>query len=241
MVFLESLIFIILYFYSSENYWRTTCTIRYDSVSNCSPSSYQTTVTVSSKKILEINLVAYSVNFQEKKLLYSKNNKTCFDNHQTDNLIYLFSRKNQNPLNQFRCELSPRTVSISSDIPVDNEDLLKKWAVDFIILKFVFFSIIQIILVLLCTPKSSQFQCLFPVISVTLRRIYGHNFFMERRTNTFQQCCCICLEEYQDDWSKQILELPCDHWFHRDCLNMWLEGKERVCPICKATIPERFL
>jgi hypothetical protein len=43
--------------------------------------------------------------------------------------------------------------------------------------------------------------------------------------------CGICLNRDETDW----LILPCKHYFHYVCLNIWLENKKN-CPICRKDI-----
>ena len=35
--------------------------------------------------------------------------------------------------------------------------------------------------------------------------------------------CCICLREYSDD--KDIVQLPCQHIFHKECIYIWFLKK----------------
>jgi hypothetical protein len=42
--------------------------------------------------------------------------------------------------------------------------------------------------------------------------------------------CTICLCDYED--KEKLKKLKCEHMFHNECLNNWLD-KEKVCPICK--------
>ncbi|GFP81549.1 E3 ubiquitin-protein ligase rnf181 [Phtheirospermum japonicum] len=47
--------------------------------------------------------------------------------------------------------------------------------------------------------------------------------------------CYICLVEYDDGESVRIL--PCQHEFHRSCVDKWLkEIHSRVCPLCRGDI-----
>ncbi|XP_038697079.1 uncharacterized protein LOC119993859 isoform X2 [Tripterygium wilfordii] len=57
----------------------------------------------------------------------------------------------------------------------------------------------------------------------------------------FQKCqleetaqCYICLVEYEEGDSLRIL--PCNHEFHRACIDKWLKEIHRVCPLCRGDI-----
>ncbi|KAG0264893.1 hypothetical protein BGZ95_003473 [Linnemannia exigua] len=41
--------------------------------------------------------------------------------------------------------------------------------------------------------------------------------------------CSICLGEYED--LDELRHLPCDHYFHQECVDEWLKLK-RTCPLC---------
>ena len=49
--------------------------------------------------------------------------------------------------------------------------------------------------------------------------------------------CTICLEEFGD--GERLIQLPCDHNFHINCLNAWLRFHV-VCPNCRANIRARL-
>ncbi|GKV10525.1 hypothetical protein SLEP1_g21874 [Rubroshorea leprosula] len=46
--------------------------------------------------------------------------------------------------------------------------------------------------------------------------------------------CYICLVEYEDGDSLRIL--PCNHEFHKLCIDKWLKEIHRVCPLCRGDI-----
>ncbi|KAJ7943972.1 RING finger protein [Quillaja saponaria] len=46
--------------------------------------------------------------------------------------------------------------------------------------------------------------------------------------------CYICLVEYEDGDSMRVL--PCNHEFHRTCIDKWLKEIHRVCPLCRGDI-----
>ena len=45
--------------------------------------------------------------------------------------------------------------------------------------------------------------------------------------------CSICLERY--DKNDKIMNLKCNHKFHKDCLNEWLQNNN-TCPQCRENI-----
>lgn len=47
--------------------------------------------------------------------------------------------------------------------------------------------------------------------------------------------CSICLCDYEDQ--EDLRQLPCDHYFHKECVDEWLKLK-RTCPLCKRDITE---
>lgn len=47
--------------------------------------------------------------------------------------------------------------------------------------------------------------------------------------------CSICLEEYVDEESI-VKELPCQHYFHTECIDEWLTTQRNECPLCKCKV-----
>ena len=45
--------------------------------------------------------------------------------------------------------------------------------------------------------------------------------------------CSICMEEV--NIGEQVTDLPCHHWFHEQCITMWL-GEHDTCPHCRKGI-----
>lgn len=52
-----------------------------------------------------------------------------------------------------------------------------------------------------------------------------------------QEECSICLESYQE--RDKIVQLTCNHIFHKDCIREWLQIKQNNCPLCR--LPVRLL
>jgi len=47
--------------------------------------------------------------------------------------------------------------------------------------------------------------------------------------------CAICTENYEV--GEQVLDLPCDHFYHTPCIKPWLM-KKSICPYCNHPIRE---
>ncbi|CAD5176914.1 E3 ubiquitin-protein ligase At1g63170-like [Musa acuminata AAA Group] len=53
----------------------------------------------------------------------------------------------------------------------------------------------------------------------------------ERFVSNEDAVCCICLAKYVDN--DELRELPCTHFFHKDCVDKWLKINA-LCPLCKS-------
>ncbi|KAG0004820.1 hypothetical protein BGZ65_012619 [Modicella reniformis] len=53
--------------------------------------------------------------------------------------------------------------------------------------------------------------------------------------NRISTSCPICLCDYED--LEELRHLPCDHYFHKDCVDEWLKLK-RTCPLCKHDVAQ---
>ena len=51
-------------------------------------------------------------------------------------------------------------------------------------------------------------------------------------TATFFQCG-ICMDSFHE--SEELKMLPCDHIFHVDCMNQWIQNN-KTCPFCEQAI-----
>ena len=47
--------------------------------------------------------------------------------------------------------------------------------------------------------------------------------------------CVICVEDFHDGEGLRVL--PCEHYFHRQCIDEWLINHSAVCPLCKYEVP----
>lgn len=48
------------------------------------------------------------------------------------------------------------------------------------------------------------------------------------------QECAVCLSFI--DLGQYVIDLPCDHKFHSECIRKWLQSRA-TCPICRIAIP----
>ena len=46
--------------------------------------------------------------------------------------------------------------------------------------------------------------------------------------------CSICLDDFKED--DILKKLNCEHIFHKDCLEPWLNNNNRNCPLCRTDI-----
>lgn len=42
--------------------------------------------------------------------------------------------------------------------------------------------------------------------------------------------CSVCLTAFEEH--DEVVELPCGHHFHRECITKWLSECRRTCPLC---------
>ncbi|GFP81497.1 E3 ubiquitin-protein ligase at4g11680 [Phtheirospermum japonicum] len=60
----------------------------------------------------------------------------------------------------------------------------------------------------------------------------------ERAISGEDAVCCICLAKYVNN--DELRELPCSHFFHKECVDKWLKINAS-CPLCKAEVGETIL
>jgi hypothetical protein len=49
--------------------------------------------------------------------------------------------------------------------------------------------------------------------------------------------CTVCQEHYGA--SETVTQLPCKHFFHKECITMWLKDN-KLCPVCMSdVVPEQ--
>ncbi|KAE9452268.1 hypothetical protein C3L33_15838, partial [Rhododendron williamsianum] len=60
----------------------------------------------------------------------------------------------------------------------------------------------------------------------------------ERTISGEDAVCCICLAKYANN--DELRELPCSHFFHKECVDKWLKINA-LCPLCKGEVGESIL
>ena len=59
-------------------------------------------------------------------------------------------------------------------------------------------------------------------------------FAQARRDSSGQETCAICVEEFQEKDTTRVL--PCNHFFHPQCIDPWLTDHSSMCPLCKQSV-----
>lgn len=62
----------------------------------------------------------------------------------------------------------------------------------------------------------------------------SHSTLDKRTARHDFSMCGICLEDYTD--GEHLLELPCGHKYHPQCIGPWLTEQSTHCPICRADV-----
>lgn len=60
---------------------------------------------------------------------------------------------------------------------------------------------------------------------------YNTYVYDNQYSNPYTNTCTICLENYKK--GELIIELPCKHLFHKECLSKWF-NHNNICPLCKS-------
>lgn len=55
--------------------------------------------------------------------------------------------------------------------------------------------------------------------------------YSELTNTSMNDICSVCQENFNNDEIVKIL--PCNHYFHKDCIEQWLSNYHHKCPICR--------
>ena len=64
-------------------------------------------------------------------------------------------------------------------------------------------------------------------------KIDEENLKILRKNSNFENCS-VCKDDFELE--QQIVNLPCKHSFHEDCLSPWLTERNS-CPTCRFELP----
>lgn len=73
-------------------------------------------------------------------------------------------------------------------------------------------------------PTSKSAIDSLPIVPITVQNV------------SKQDNCTVCMEEYKEN-EPNVVQLPCNHLFHKVCLIGWLKD-HNVCPVCRYELPE---
>lgn len=59
-------------------------------------------------------------------------------------------------------------------------------------------------------------------------QVRPYSWFVNARDRVLDNACTICLESYGE--GDEVVELGCGHFFHRGCVDCWMEV---TCPVCR--------
>ena len=80
-------------------------------------------------------------------------------------------------------------------------------------------------------PNNDKFRSKLPDFAKNLPKSIYHVY--QYNNKNMGKECVICLENFVI--GKEILTLPCFHFFHVDCISKWMM-KKKLCPICLSSI-----
>jgi len=98
--------------------------------------------------------------------------------------------------------------------------------------------VVVLIMVILCAPALIYIFQRFRIGSQAATELELDELpqeVYEGDNDSDEEMCSICINGY--DRGDQLVRLPCDHRFHRDCIASWLRIK-RICPLCRHDIRE---
>ncbi|BFZ58710.1 hypothetical protein PYCC9005_005775 [Savitreella phatthalungensis] len=94
-------------------------------------------------------------------------------------------------------------------------------------------TLLAVYLILHLRRRKMHLANILPPAYIT--RLDRHAYLPKDGVNTE---CVICLDTFIDD--EEVLQLPCHHVYHPDCITKWLVERKRVCPICKSDVVAAF-
>lgn len=87
------------------------------------------------------------------------------------------------------------------------------------------------------TPVLGSGLAQLPPIAEEIRGSLPVTHYQSSPTNAHVVECAVCLSSFEE--GDDIRQLPCCHFFHRVCVDKWLDHQQTTCPLCRASlVPE---
>jgi hypothetical protein len=155
--------------------------------------------------------------------------------YRDDNNLY-YGNQEQNNIEI----VSMEDVEPESNIPNNNlknntySDYLEDEAkfLDVIFYLLLFFLLVQCFMKLYLYLKSYNTRT---QLQITLNDNYNFNRII-LKDEFDNDTCSICLDElYSNENQDEIIQIKCNHMFHKKCLDEWILQK-KICPLCKVEL-----
>lgn len=76
----------------------------------------------------------------------------------------------------------------------------------------------------------NQDEVMLPLTNDALNNLVEKKYSEIENNDKFPECS-ICREKFESDMIVKIL--PCNHWFHKECITEWLTKYHHKCPLCR--------
>ena len=73
-----------------------------------------------------------------------------------------------------------------------------------------------------------------PLGEVATKALPLKPFLDVRRESSTKEVCAICVDDFRENDMTRVL--PCNHFFHPDCIDPWLISHSSMCPLCKQSV-----
>lgn len=71
---------------------------------------------------------------------------------------------------------------------------------------------------------------------LTIEQVHSLPKQVPERTNDEDFSCAVCFESFESE--VPVTVLPCQHYFHTECIGPWLTERQAKCPLCKHDVSQ---